>query len=155
MAEETVKQETTAEPERTFTQAEVDNIVGERLKREREKYADYADLKTKAGQFDELSKAHGEAQAETEKLKNQLSEMQKQIEKRNARDKVSAETGVPGDLLTGDTEEEMKKQAEKLLAFRGSAPKYPTVSDGGEVTKPGGGTTRQQFANWFEQNMNH
>ena len=30
-----------AEPERTFTQAEMDAIIGDRLKRERAKYADY------------------------------------------------------------------------------------------------------------------
>ena len=60
MAEETVNQETTVEtPERTFSQTEVDAIISDRLKREREKYADYADLKTKAGAYDELFKAHG------------------------------------------------------------------------------------------------
>src|SRR5699024_4439332 len=36
--------------EHAFTQADVDRIVADRLKREREKFADYDDLKTKAGQ---------------------------------------------------------------------------------------------------------
>lgn len=55
---ETVNQEpvTTAAGEqqepRTFTQAEVNSIVADRLTRERTKYADYDDLKTKAQQFD-------------------------------------------------------------------------------------------------------
>ena len=55
---ETVNQEpvTTAAGEqqepRTFTQAEVNSIVADRLTRERAKYADYDDLKTKAQQFD-------------------------------------------------------------------------------------------------------
>ena len=43
---ETVNQEQNTEPEKTFTQAELDAIVGDRLKRERAKYADYSDLKT-------------------------------------------------------------------------------------------------------------
>lgn len=154
MADETVKQETTAEPERTFSQAEVDNIVGERLKREREKFADYADLKSKAGQYDDLFKAHGEMTAETERLKAELAEMQKQVATRDARAKISAETGVPASLLTGETEDDCRKQAEGILAFRGTAPKYPNVADGGETAKPAGGTTRQQFANWFNEQIN-
>lgn len=43
-----------AEPERTFTQADIERIVGERLARERSKFGDYDDLKAKAAQFDEL-----------------------------------------------------------------------------------------------------
>lgn len=152
--EETVTQETTAEqPERTFTQAEVDAIIGDRLKREREKFADYADLQKKATAYDEMAKAQGESAEETETLKAQLAEMQKTIEKRDARDKVAAETGVPANLLTADTEEELQKQAAAILAFRGNVPKYPNVPDGGEVTKPTSGSTRQQFAAWFENNI--
>src|SRR5215470_14375105 len=41
--------------DKTFTQADVDRIVADRLGRERGKYADYDDLKTKASQFDELA----------------------------------------------------------------------------------------------------
>lgn len=49
------------EPERTFTQADLERIVGERLARERGKYGDYDDLKQKAAKFDEL-----EAQSKSE-----------------------------------------------------------------------------------------
>ena len=152
--EETVKQEQTAEqPERTFSQAEVDAIIGDRLKREREKFADYADLQKKATAYDEMVKTSGEAQKEAETLKAQLAEMQKTISKRDARDKVAAETGVPANLLTADTEEELQKQAAAILAFRGQVPKYPNVPDGGETPKPTDGSTRQQFAAWFENNI--
>ena len=58
---ETVHQEqttqTAAQPERTFTQAEMDAIIGDRLNRERQKYADYAELKAKALKFDEAENA--------------------------------------------------------------------------------------------------
>ena len=47
MNNETVKQETVVE-ERTFTQAELDAIVSDRLKRERSKYEGFEDLKAKA-----------------------------------------------------------------------------------------------------------
>ena len=39
-------------PERTFTQAELDAVIGERLSRERAKYVDYETLKEKASKFD-------------------------------------------------------------------------------------------------------
>ena len=55
---ETVNQEVTEATERTFTQAEVDAIVGDRLKRDRAKYSDYDDLKAKAAKFDELEEAN-------------------------------------------------------------------------------------------------
>jgi len=42
---------------RTFTQDELNAIVADRLTRERQKYADYEDLKGKASQLDELQAA--------------------------------------------------------------------------------------------------
>lgn len=41
----------------TFTQAELERILGERLAREREKYKDYEDLKKKAAEFDKWQEA--------------------------------------------------------------------------------------------------
>ncbi|MEU8196345.1 hypothetical protein AB0C10_21415 [Microbispora amethystogenes] len=49
---------------KTFTQADLDRVVAERLARERSKFADYKDLKAKASQFDELTASQ---QTETEK----------------------------------------------------------------------------------------
>lgn len=42
---------------KTFAQDEVDRIVQDRLARERAKYADYEDFKTKAAKFDEVDAA--------------------------------------------------------------------------------------------------
>ena len=53
--------------ERTFTQAELERQIGERLARERAKYADYNDLKEKASKFEELQ---AETQTELEKAVN-------------------------------------------------------------------------------------
>ena len=62
---ETVNQETngtaaeTQENEqRTFTQAEMNAIIQDRLTRERGKYADYEALKAKAAKFDAAEEAH-------------------------------------------------------------------------------------------------
>ena len=59
---ETVHQENTPaageqQTERTFTQAEMNAIISDRLTRERSKYADYDDLKAKAAQFDASQEA--------------------------------------------------------------------------------------------------
>ncbi|MBR4446506.1 MAG: hypothetical protein IKS37_11495 [Solobacterium sp.] len=69
MAEE-MKDVTTPseEPERTFTQSELNAILGDRLAQERKKYADFEELKGKAQKYDaaeEISKS--ELQKEQEK----------------------------------------------------------------------------------------
>ena len=150
---ETVHQEPTTpaaegqQPERTFTQAEMNAIISDRLSRERSKYADYDDLKAKAQQFDaaqeagktELQKANEKAA----KLQEQLDSMTKANTLRELRGKVAAE------LLSGDTEESCTAQAQAILKF--AQPGYPSIRDGGEVRNKPTGSTRQQFADWFAQ----
>lgn len=157
---ETVNQEQkTAEqqPERTFTQTEMDAIIRDRLSRERSKYADYDDIKAKAQKFDEAEEASkSELQKVTERanaLQAQLDTLTKANAIRSIRDKVAAETGVPSDLLSGDTEEACKAQAEKLIAFKGTSPGYPSTRDAGEVSKVGGAATRDQFASWLNERI--
>lgn len=53
-------QATTTQAERTFTQAELDKILSERISRERAKYADYDTLKTKAEQLEAAGKSEVE-----------------------------------------------------------------------------------------------
>lgn len=98
------------------------------LKTQAEKYADYNDIL------------------------GQRNALQKDIDTRNARDKVSSDTGVPASLLTGDTEEACRAQAEALTKWRGTAPSYPDTHDGGEVSAPSGGSTAEQFERWFNAN---
>ena len=154
---ETVNQvENTATEERTFTQAEVDQIVGDRLARERKKYSDmsdYDELKAKAQKLDELEEASKtELQKATEKanaLQAELDAMKKAGEIRNIRDKVSEETGVPASLLTADTEEGCNEQAKAILSFAQPSG-YPVVKDGGEVTHINKGNPQESFSEWFK-----
>lgn len=70
--------------EQTFTQADLDRIVGERLARqERTKYADYEDLKTKASELDTLKQS-------------QLSDQEKAVEtaRIEAKAQAAAEFGA-------------------------------------------------------------
>ena len=54
--------------DKTFTQAEMDSIIEGRLARERQKYADYEDLREKASKYDEYQEqSKTELQKEKEK----------------------------------------------------------------------------------------
>jgi hypothetical protein len=147
---------TTQEPNgesqtRTFSQDEVNAIVGKRLAEEKVKYADYDDLKAKAAKFDEVEEANkSELQKATERaaaLEKELNGLKKAEEVRIIRENVAKETGIPAHLLTGTTEEECKAQATAIADYAKPAP-YPAVKDAGEVNNVGKATTRQQFADW-------
>ena len=152
--EETVKQEATENAEKTFTQAEVDAIVGDRLKRDRQKYADYDAMKEKAEKYDQMEEANkSELQKAIERgdaLQSELDSIKAANTIRDIRTKVAEETGVPASLLTAATEDDCREQAQAILDY--ANPKgYPSVRDGGEVVNKGKPTTRQQFAEWANQ----
>ncbi len=89
------------EPARTFSQAELDRVIEDRLKRERKKYTDYDALKTKAEQYDALM---AESATDQERAVNDA--------KQQARSEVMAEvaaervkaaiTTATGGALTAD-----------------------------------------------------
>lgn len=116
-----------------FTQADVDRIVADRVKRERAKYADYDDLKKAAG-----DKATAE---------ERIASLEKEIEgsKREAlRRRVQAAHGISDEdadlFLTASDEETLKRQAERLAA-QGSQQK----KRGNRV--PGEGTSNRPSEN--------
>ncbi len=155
---ETVNQEvatdtTAAEPERTFTQSELDAIVRDRLARERNKYADFEAYKEKAEKFDAAEEAQKselqKAMERAEALKQELDGLKQANAVRQIREEVSKEAGVPINLLTADTKEACEAQAKEILAFA-KPTGYPVVKDSGEVRNTGGGKTRDQFANWLD-----
>ncbi len=155
--EETVNNNQAAEekPEaRTFTQDEVDKMIGARIYEERAKYADYAEVKAKAERYDALEGESKKAKETIGELSGKISVLQREIETRNAREKVSAETGVPASLLTGETEEACKTQAEAILNWKGPRQNYPDAHDAGEVNGFSGGKTRDQFADWYTSQIN-
>lgn len=157
---ETVNQvQTEGAAEKTFTQEELNQIVEDRLQRERQKYAgmaDYDQLKEKAGKYDELQEASKtELQKATERvtaLQKELDGMKHEASVRTIRSKIAAEKGIPESLLTGDTEEACTQQADAILAFANPSG-YPTVRDGGEVRATGKKTTSEQFADWFNKQI--
>ena len=154
---ETVNQEQTAPEaqEKTFTQAELDSIVSDRLQRERSKYADYKALKEKAEAYDKFTEAN---KSELEKANERAAALQKELDDlkqaaavRTIREQVSKDTGVPAELLTATTEDDCKAQAEAIRAF--AKPTYPNVRDAGELSGNQKLSPAQQFADWFNQSF--
>lgn len=65
----------------TFTQADLDRLIADRLKREKQKYADYGELKRKAEKLETLE---AEQLTEQEKLQKQVQELEGKLEKSDA-----------------------------------------------------------------------
>ena len=109
------------EPAKTFTQAELDAIVADRLSREKSKYADYADLQKKAKLYDEAKENEKtelqKAQEKSKKLEEELNSLKEADKIRGIHEKVAKEKGVPASLLSGTDEETCKKQADEILKF--------------------------------------
>lgn len=150
--------EQSQEQGRTFTQTEVDAILANRLKKEREKYGDYAELKEKAGRLDAIEEANKtelqKSQERSAALQKELDELKLAVQLRGMRDAIAAETGVPAALLTADTEDGCRSQAQAVLTFANTnkTPAYPYVRDSGEVkTDIKSGTPKQQFEEWARE----
>jgi hypothetical protein len=128
----------------TFTQADIDRIVADRLKREREatktKYADYDDLKKKA----EGAKTAEQRMAELEK---EISATKHEALKR----RVQAAHGISDEdadlFLTGVDEESLTAQAERLAERESERKKRGNrVSTEGKTTSTSGDDPMRDFA---------
>lgn len=157
---ETVNQveTTTTQSDKSFTQAEVDAIISDRLKRERAKYEGFDEIKKKAEKLDEIEEASKtELQKATEKalsLEAEIKKMKAAEAVRAAKEKVANELGVPITLLQGETEETCREQAAAILDFAKNRSGYPSVKDGGEVTSfVNKGTPEQKFAEWWNNQI--
>ena len=109
------------------TQEEFDAAIKARLSREKEKYGDYDQLKSRVNELEEENiglkstiEATNQSKADSDK---QLEEMQKQIagyETESLRTRIALQHGLPYDLadrLQGTDEESFKADAERLASF--------------------------------------
>lgn len=109
------------------TQEEFDAAIKARLSREKEKYGDYDQLKSRVTELEEENvglkstiEVHNQSKADADK---QLEEMQKQItdyETTSLRTRIALQNGLPYDLadrLQGTDEETLKADAERLVSF--------------------------------------
>lgn len=109
------------------TQEEFDAAIKARLSREKEKYGDYDQLKSRVNELEEENiglkstiEANNQSKADSDK---QLEEMQKQIagyETASLRTRIALQHGLPYDLadrLQGADEESLTADAERLASF--------------------------------------
>lgn len=109
------------------TQEEFDNAIKERLAREKSKYSDYDQLKSRVTELEEENvglkstiEASNQSKADADK---QLEDLQNQIagyETASLRTRVALQHGLPYDLadrLQGTDEESFKADAERLAGF--------------------------------------
>lgn len=123
--------DTTAAPEATeqggnsgftppATQEEFNRIIAERVSREKAKYSDYGDLKSKATRFDELSEAQ---KSEVQKAVERAETAEKALQAKESealRLSVIAKHQIPEeyqDLVVGADQEELEKRAASVAAL--------------------------------------
>lgn len=81
-----------AEPAKTFSQDELDRIVAERIARERKKFADYDDLKTKLTAFEQAEEERKKAEmTEKERLEAEKAEAAKRAEEAEGKAQAALE----------------------------------------------------------------
>jgi len=122
----------------TFTQADVDRIVRERVQRERAKYADYDALKAKA----EGAKT----------VEDRLAEMEKRTAAAEAsalRSDIAARHGISAEdrdlLLTGTDAETLEAQAKRIAEASERKKKANIVPREGNNPKATGGDEEREF----------
>ena len=74
----------------SFTQADVDRMIAERLKRERDKYKDYRDLQAKAAEFDKVAEAKKTAEERALEQAQQAQARADQLLQRAVRSEIKA-----------------------------------------------------------------
>lgn len=141
----------------TFTpitsQDDLNRVIGERVKRAEAKYADYADLKSKAAKLDNIEQAK---KSELEKLAEERDQHLKRgdtAELQVARLEVALAKGLTATQakrLVGSSREEFEADADELLADLGSGrkqPPKPNPAQGrGEETTGSGDWLRDSLA---------
>ena len=158
--EETQPQQTADVAEKTFTQAEVDEIVKKRLSRVKAEPADYAELKEKAAKLDELEDANKtelqKATEQLEKLKAEVAKRDRMAELDKLKAQVSKDTGVPAELIAGNTEGEMNDWAKKIAEFakRDTAPTNTHAGTFAKATKDEGVSIYADIARQISKNAN-
>ena len=143
------------------TQEQLNDVIKDRLEREREKFAGFEDYKKKAGEYDELKKKADGYEAtiadykkavdgddKTPGYKKQLEELKGKVkgyETSSVKMRIAHENGIPYELaerLSGDDEEAIKKDAESMAKFlKASGRRAPLAS-----AEPEGGVDEKREA---------
>lgn len=122
------------------SQEELNRIISERVNRERSKYADYADLKNKASQFDQLNASQQtelqREQAARQAAEQTASETAARLARAEAAIKYKNLTAEDLELLGNGTPDEIDARAKRLSERL--TPPAPDFDGGARRTAPGG-----------------
>ena len=126
------------------TQEQFDEMVKERIERAKRSAVpeDYEDLKAKAARLDEIEE---KGKTELQKAQEAAAAAQRELESMRARaeradlaQRIAQEKGVPVSLITGETQEDMERSADALIAWKTPAPapkvKTPGAHDNSKQT---------------------
>jgi hypothetical protein len=114
--------------DKTFTQADLDRIVADRLGRERGKYGDYEQLKSAAAELEKIKEAQASEAERTAKqaAKDAEAKVRGELEPQMTRLEVALALGLPEELgkrvlsaakrLVGGTREELEADAKEFFA---------------------------------------
>lgn len=123
------------------SQADFDRIIGDRLTREKAKYADYDEVKAKAAELDQAKDAQKselererEARTAAERERDDL-KSEKELSK--LRKEISDAAGIPVSALRGSTKEELEAHADELKALL--TPGAPSFDGGTRTSATAGG----------------
>lgn len=125
------------------SQDQLDQILGERLKREREstakKYADYEDLKKRSAEYEAqintLNKSLDDAAKKAADHEKTVGELQAKIsayETNSVKMRIAREMGVPYELagrLSGDSEDAIREDAKTLSQYVSKTHSAPPLRD--------------------------
>ncbi len=144
-----------AEQQSTFTQADVDRIVADRLKRDRDKLGDIKAIKSAA---EELAAIKESQKSEAQKQADRVTALEAEI--RGARSealrlRVASKFGIAEEdadlFLTGDDEETLTKQAKRLTDRESERKKQGNfVPREGTNPKPGSDNDREVVRSLFQ-----
>jgi vacuolar-type H+-ATPase subunit I/STV1 len=102
------------------SQEQLDKIMGSRIDGVKKKYANFDSLKDKAAKFDALEEA---SKSDQEKAVERISVLESELASERSgrlRADIAAEKGVPANVLTGNTREELEAAADSLNEWRGT-----------------------------------
>lgn len=154
--EETNEQGTEAAKEfqAITSQEDFDKAIQARIARERAKFSDYNDLKAQAAKFAEYEESQ---KTEAQKAAERLEAAEKraaELEAKADRAEVAAAKGVPAELLSGSTREELEAAADALIKFKGEQQKNDFVlPDQGRTPRKAAGSTADSFARFLEDRL--
>lgn len=146
------------------TQEQLNEVIGERIRRAEEKaaekYSDYDALKSKNEEYaTQLGDLQKQLQEQAEKIEGHNAEVDalnakvQAYESSSLKTRIALESGLPykmAERLTGDDEAAIKKDAEMMVKLMGAHNTVPLGSPEGNITKEA--STREIFKEWMQQN---